>query len=187
MNKRSKGKFPRRELDQYDTPETAVYPLFPYLPLGGEFLHDMPELANADFNVWEPCAGSGALALVLMQHPHCQFVRTSDIEPRSQYIAQRDAFDMSTCGNDIIVTNPPWERDILHRMISHFRHMAPTWLLIDANWAHTKQASEHLKYCAKIVTIGRVSWMKNKVSGFDDSCWYLFRNDRCDTIFHGRN
>ena len=64
--------------------------------------------------------------------------------------------------------------------------MAPTWLLIDANWMQTKQASEYLQYCSTIVAIGRISWMENKVSGFDDNCWYLFENDRTETIFHGR-
>jgi len=174
MTKRASGKFKRRERDAYDTPETAVYPLFPHLP-------------KTNFSVWEPCAGSGSLAQALMQHPRCKFIRGTDIKPRNQYITREDAFDLWLCEADVIVTNPPWDRPTLHRMIEHFRKLAPTWLLIDANWMHTKQASSHLEYCHRIVSIGRISWMENRQSGFDDSCWYLFDKDKTKTTFYGRN
>ena len=176
MTKRAFGKFPRRKLDQYDTPETAVYPLFPHLP-------------KVDFNVWEPCAGACSLAFALSSYPHCDIITVTDVEPRHSAVVQMNALDatMLPRGSSLIITNPPWERGILHKMIEHFRKMVPTWLLIDANWMHTKQASEHLEYCAKIVAIGRVSWMENDRGGFDDSCWYLFESDRTKTTFHGRN
>ena len=37
--------------------------------------------------------------------------------------------------------------------------LAPTWLLFDADWAHTKQAAPYLRHCSHIVSVGRVHWM----------------------------
>jgi len=181
MTKRASGKFKRRERDAYDTPPEAVTPLVPYLPAGTTFT--------------EPCAGSGKLLFELESHAiRCNFCCDISPRPNPEYRGwspmKFDALKLGAgrLGNcDYIITNPPWDRPILHRMIEHFRQMRPTWLLIDANWMHTKQASEHLEYCAKIIAIGRVSWMGNDQSGFDDSCWYLFENEPTGTVFIGRN
>ena len=73
-------------------------------------------------------------------------------------------------------------------MIDHLCKIAPTWLLFDADWMHTKQAIPYLDYCEKIVSIGRVKWFGN-ASGKDNSCWYLFDGkdfDRSGTTFYGR-
>lgn len=92
---------------------------------------------------------------------------------------------------DYIITNPPWSRNrdgtgILHDMIEHFRVNAPTWLLFDADWMHTGQAAPFLRYCQQIVSVGRVSWMENGVSGVDNCAWYLFGDEPCETVFRGR-
>ena len=89
-------------------------------------------------------------------------------------------------GASLIITNPPWTRQILHPMIDHFRSMRPTWLLFDADWMHTKQAIPFLTYCHKIVSVGRVSWMQNGTSGFDNCAWYLFDREPSQTEFVGR-
>ena len=104
----------------------------------------------------------------------------SDIAPNGDMAARTlDAFEIEDAapGVDWFITNPPWSRPVLHRLILHLSEMRPTWLLFDADWMHTKQASEYLEYCRKIVSVGRVSWMGNGVSGFDNCAWYLFDAD----------
>jgi hypothetical protein len=169
MSKRG-NKFERRPRDFYATPPEAVEPLLPFLTPGIRFA--------------EPCAGDGSLVDHLVKYGHnCTY--KGDIEPRRKDIDRADAMEyVWDCG--CIITNPPWSRDILHPMIVHFSDYMPTWLLFDADWMHTKQAAPYLTRCTKIVSVGRVSWMGNGVSSFDNCCWYLFRKGEWDTTFYGR-
>ena len=69
-----------------------------------------------------------------------------------------------------------------------FRNFRPTWLLFDADWAHTKQARPYLKYCDKIVSVGRVKWIPDsKMTGKDNCAWYLFLKDECQTKFYNED
>ena len=160
MSKRC-DKFKRRAQDAYDTPEKALLPLLPHLP--------------DDFSFWEPCAGAGKLFDAICKYCNWRDALLTDIAPRDDFVQKADALDQPAgCYYDLIITNPPWTREILHPMISHFRAQAPSWLLFDADWAHTKQAIPYLTYCHKIVSVGRVSWMENGTSGKDNCAWYLF-------------
>ena len=177
MGKRSSGKFERNPRDYYKTPKKAIIPLVPHLSEWTLFV--------------EPCAGDGQLIRYLHEiapHKH-RCVIASDIEPQAEGISKRDAFDLTDLHEDIdcIITNPPWDRKILHAMITHFRKQKPTWLLFDSDWMHTQQSREFMPYCHKIVSVGRVSWMENGTSGVDNSCWYLFKKEKAEnTIFVGR-
>lgn len=159
MTKRAKGKFKRSKNDFYATPESAALPLLPHL---GSFVK---------FD--EPCAGNGALGAHLSKYGH-KGMSFSDILPQETWIRRVDAFEINECAGSMFITNPPWTREILHPLITHLSDIAPTWLLFDADWMHTKQAIPHLERCEKIVSVGRVSWMGNGVSGFDNCAWYLF-------------
>lgn len=76
---------------------------------------------------------------------------------------------------DVVITNPPWDRKLLHPMIERFSSIRPTWLLFDANWLFTKQANPYLKLLHKVIVIGRVKWIEDsKYTGKDDVLWYLF-------------
>lgn len=174
MGKRSS--FERRPRDAYDTPIGAVEPLLCHLP------------APYTFSAWEPCAGSGNL---LMAIP-ASYWAASDIEPRAPNIKQADALGPQPSHRtavDYIITNPPWARPILHAMIERFSEIAPTWLLFDADWAHTKQAIPFANRCRKIVSIGRVKWIEDsKHTGKDNCAWYLFdKPSRQKTEFYFRN
>jgi hypothetical protein len=59
-------------------------------------------------------------------------------------------------------------------------------LLLDADWAHTKQAAPFLPSCSDIVAIGRVKWFPDsKFSGKDNCSWYRFAADHAGgPIFH---
>lgn len=159
MTKRAHQKFERRARDFYATPPSAVLPLIPHL--------------NGIASFDEPCAGDGALVDCLRGYGlFCE--DATDIEPRRNFVKCRDAFDIKKTTSDSFITNPPWDRNVLHPLIVHLSDIAPTWLLFDADWIHTKQAVPYLPRLRKIVSVGRVSWMGNGVSGFDNCAWYLF-------------
>lgn len=172
MGKRSE--FERKEADKYYTRDfKAVIPLLPFLPAGTRFV--------------EPTAGAGHLIEHLERAGH-ECVGAFDILPESPRIMQADVlffgFKLPAC--DKIITNPPWDREPLHDMIRAFTEHAETWLLFDADWAHTLQASPHGHFCRKIVSVGRVSWEDNGVSGKDNCCWYLFSKHGEGCQFHFR-
>ena len=171
MGKRSS--FVRKDRDFYPTPLPAVYPLLPHLDSETAFV--------------EPCAGDGALVEHLEAAGH-QCLGSSDIEPQVEWIDRLDVFDLEKCGGDVFITNPPWDRMILHPLITHLSDMAPTWLLFDGDWAHTKQAVQFLPRLKKVVSVGRVKWIADSSSTGKDNCaWYLFSSQESDQIlFFGR-
>ena len=171
MGKRSN--FKRFKHDAYDTPPEAVIPLLPFL------------LDNTKFV--EPCAGRCHLIWALEDHGHICIFR-SDIGPNyDNGVLMRDALKIERALGECYITNPPWSRPILHPIILHLSKLAPTWLLLDADWMHTKQARPYLARCQKIISIGRVKWIKDsKYTGKDNCCWYLFGNYKCEPTFYGR-
>ena len=173
MGKRSS--FERRERDFYPTPVEAVLPLLPHLSPKTRFA--------------EPCAGDGALIDALADHGHI-CVWASDIEPRRADIHENDA---TTCGigqAEVFITNPPWARSDLHDIIVNLSGSAPTWLLFDADWVHTRQAQPFLPRLRSIVSVGRVKWIPGSPhTGKDNCAWHLFgkpRATRVSAAFYGR-
>lgn len=161
MGKRSD--FERKGLDFYPTPKSAVVPLLPHIKRGTTFC--------------EPCAGDGAL----IRHLHdagLNCVAAYDVMPRDPAIVTNDASFLTNAdlhSAEYVITNPPWDRPVLHQIIERCATLAPTWLLFDADWMHTRQAAPHLEICRKIVSIGRVQWIEGSgMSGKDNCCWYLF-------------
>jgi len=158
MGKRSS--FERVERDFYPTPEAAAQPLLPHLAPCTRFC--------------EPCAGDGRLVDHLTKAGHvCASAR--DIEPRRDDIDRKDALTTLTGNIDCYITNPPWDRKVLHPLISHLSMQAPTWLLFDADWMHTRQSAPFLPLLRKVVSVGRVKWIEDSpFTGKDNCCWYLF-------------
>ena len=170
MGKRSD--FERKPRDFYPTPFAAVEPLLPHLPEGFKFA--------------EPCAGNGVLIDHLETKGTCMWA--SDIEPQAKGIHtspyDKIGYD-ELIESDCVITNPPWDRKILHPMIEYFVPRIKTWLLFDADWMHTKQSVPYMKMCSKIVSIGRIKWFGN-MTGKDNCAWYLFENRTTETKFYGR-
>lgn len=155
MGKRST--FERRKNDAYDTPAPAVKPLLPHLVGIRTFA--------------EPCAGKGYLVDHL-QSAGLVCTYRGDIE--WGLCALEHPFEQ-TARFDAIITNPPWTREIMHPMIQRFQAIAPTWLLYDADWAHTKQARPFIGQCSHIVSVGRVKWIEDSPhTGKDNAAWYRF-------------
>ncbi len=175
MAKRSQfGRAPR---DYYPTPYSCVPALLPHLGGSTRFI--------------EPCAGDGRLAGYLQEHGHvCD--AAMDIEPGDPCIMRMDALYWRSpwrYEERTLITNPPWSRPLMHPMIQQFSTMHPTWLLIDMNWANTRQAAPYLKRCRKIVVIGRVKWIEDsKHQGKEDCGWFLFTDyeDGFAAEFYGR-
>jgi hypothetical protein len=177
MGKRSD--FLRKPRDAYDTPMAAVLPLLPYLKPGCRY--------------GELCAGRGLLIDNLASHGFTNVGYAGDIKPRSRSTEKRDALTvtaamMDRLKVDLIITNPPHSREIMHELIRHFISLRPSWLLIDADWMQTKQAGELIKRCAKVVAIGRLKWIEgSKHTGKDNYCWHYFpRHHHDGPVFIGR-
>lgn len=175
MGKRSN--FERVERDFYPTPLSAVLPLLEHIDSGTLFD--------------EPCAGDGRL-IDHLEASGMKCTGASDIEPRRHDIDRLDAlseFTSECCqSSDFIITNPPWDRKILHPMIVAFSAIKPTWLLFDADWVHTKQSAPFQGYLRKIVSVGRVKWIPDsKMTGKDNCAWMLFdQSNPGPTEFFGR-
>ena len=172
MGKRSD--FARIPRDFYPTPAEAVTPLLPHLLPGTRYC--------------EPCAGDGALIDALGAAGH-KCLHASDIAPRRADVQEADALSGPWSGFEMFITNPPWDRKVLHPLIERLSDSAPTWLLFDADWVHTRQAVPFLPRLRRIVSVGRVKWIPDsKMTGKDNCAWHLF--DRCSNKpaeFYGRN
>lgn len=183
MGRRSR--FERNPRDAYFSPYAVVVPLLPHLAAGTRFA--------------EPCCGNMALVRHLEKHGHvCTWA--SDIQPQDEPAIvcgtpvlhkghKLDVFDVVAPlqQSDCIITNTPWNRKILHPMLEHFRALTPAWLLLDADWAFAKQASDYMKYCSKIVAVGRCRWIEGtKHMSKDSAAWYRFEQEPSQTVFVGR-
>lgn len=174
MGKRSD--FERVPRDFYPTPREAVLPLIPHLPQD-HFWFD------------EPCAGNYALVNHIEKETKGECCLAYDIDPQSPFVVKADILtDRIALKSGLIITNPPWDRKILHPMIELFSDQGPTWLLFDADWLHTKQSAPFLPRLRKIVSVGRVKWIPDsKMTGKDNCAWYLFDKPSDEpTLFYGR-
>jgi len=76
---------------------------------------------------------------------------------------------------DVIITNPPFSRDVLLPMIDHFISLRPTWLLLPAGYMHNRYFAPYMEKCSLVVSIGRLRWFKDsKHTSTDDFAWYYF-------------
>jgi hypothetical protein len=176
MGKRSS--FPRLVGDRYLTIDPdPVRRLQPFL---------LPRMSYA-----EPCAGKGDMIRHMEFYGH-QCVYSCDIRP-GRGVEKRDAFDLDRRWRrqvraQMFITNLPWTREILHPMIDHLTKLLPLWTILDADWAHTRQAVSYIDRCARIVSLGRVQWMPGTTgAGFENCAWYFFPSEphRGGPIFTG--
>jgi hypothetical protein len=166
MGKRSN--FERRAADFYPTPYAAVPPLIAHLRGIRDFA--------------EPCCGDGALVRHLESYG-LRCVYAGDIRGGQDALAVHDYGAI-----DAIVTNPPYTRELMHRLIAQFGRIAPTWLLLETDWASTKQAAPFLPSCSDIVAIGRLKWIAgSKHTGKDNHAWYRFDSQHeSGPVFHAQ-
>lgn len=111
-------------------------------------------------------------------------VWASDVAPKDEdspvRIKPRDALsitaeELRAAGARMVITNPPWTREVMHPIIEHFLGICPQWMLFDADWMHNKSSSKLIMRCARIVPIGRVKWFPDSPhTGVDNVAWYFF-------------
>jgi hypothetical protein len=161
-------KLPAHADDFYPTPRRAVLPLIPHLRL-----HGVRSFA-------EPCCGDGALVNHLESFGlRCAYA--GDIA------SGHDALTLASYGEvDAIITNPPHKRPVMHALIDHFQRIAPTWLLIDLDWAGTKQAIPYLARCSDIAPLGRLClFPATKTAGKENFGWFRFdAHHAAGPVFH---
>jgi hypothetical protein len=148
--------------DIYPTPIKAVEPAWRWMREDG-------------FDFAEPCAGEGKLVRHLESFDF-KCLYQGDIS------GGHDALKW-VCPPEIefICTNPPWDRKPMHALIDHFvQSWKPVWLLLDADWMHTKQAAPLMDFwCTHIISIGRVRWIEGStMDGYDNAAWYRFRKSK---------
>lgn len=172
MGKRSD--FERKPRDLYPTPYEAVIPLLPHLP--DRVVFD------------EPCAGNRDLVRHLTKHGH-DCARASDLADRHPV----DAADLKRSGAQMFITNPPWPAkhgrgEPTVSLALHLSDLLPTWFLLSADFCHNRYFATLQDRCAKIVSVGRVSWEQNGTAGKDNCAWYLFTKGGWITpaLFYGR-
>lgn len=190
MGKRSD--FERVDKDFYRTIDKRAGDILqPFLLDEALAIYKTRGLTRTQLTYAEPCYGQGDLSKQLSSGGHrCAFA--SDIDGLQWYVIERDALELTKediIDCDVIITNPPWSRPILHKMITHFSSLKPTWLLFDADWAHTQQSRDYMKdLCTDIVSVGRLKWIPDtNMSGKDNCAWYRFDiNKEGRTTFHGR-
>jgi hypothetical protein len=167
MGKRST--FARIEGDFYPTPFAAVPPLIPHL----RGIHTFAE----------PCAGDGALVRHLGTFG-LRCVHAGDV------LTGQNALALDSYGEaDAIITNPPYDRPLMHALISHFQGIAPTWLLLELDWAATKQAVPFLRSCSDIVVVGRLRLFEGtKSCGKENFGWFRFdARHASGLVFHAHD
>ena len=159
MGKRSD--FEHRKDDDYPTPIKGVLPVIPLLRAEG-----VTKLA-------ELCGPPDSVLVRTLNASGFEYVYTNDINYGGKCALSCSKAELN--GAQVIATNPPHSRPILHQMILHFSSMLPTWLLLDSDWAQTQQAAPYLKYCTTILPVGRIKWIENsKHSGKDNFGWHRF-------------
>ena len=117
----------------------------------------------------EPCCGNGALVLHLESFG-LRCVHASDIA------TGQDALALEAYGDaDAIITNPPYTRPLMHALISHFARILPTWLLLETDWASTKQAAPFMPIVLRHRVMGRLRWFEETtMTGKQNFAWYRF-------------
>jgi hypothetical protein len=153
MGKRSS--FERIPRDFYPTPLKAVPPLIPQL----RGVHTFAE----------PCCGDGTLVCHLESFG-LRCVYRGDIADGRDALAAADYGDAA-----VIITNPPYQRPLMHALIEHFMRILPTWLLLETDWACTRQAGPFMPCCSDIVSVGRLRWIAGTtMSSKENFAWYRF-------------
>lgn len=165
MGKRSN--FPKKDKDFYGTVDKKV--------LKDSFLGYIKGKTYA-----EPCYGHGDLEGLLLPYAQLRFkcdIRATNVACKVQDALATTKEQVKDC--DIIITNPPFSRDVLLPMIDHFISLKPTWLLLPADYMHNQYFKPYMEKCSRVVSIGRICWFPTdegkRVASTDNFCWYFWQ------------
>jgi hypothetical protein len=183
MGKREDIKKPKSPRDFYATIDPdAVKPLIPFVK-GKTYA--------------EPCAGNGDL-IQMLHNEGVVCVYASDIEyslflQTNGYWGDATKTPLSFYDeSDVIITNPPFSKALLLPIMDHLMQSGiPLWLLLPADIIQNKYMAPYMKKCKTILSVGRLCWFPNEVTGkmvkgVDNFVWLEFVNYDTSTVFHGR-
>jgi len=122
----------------------------------------------------EPCSGDGALVRILESHGHtCSY--SCDVDPRDDSVEWNDATLVVPELGEIVVTNPPFEQHLLTPLLHHWAaSKSAAWLLLPSDLLMNVWFGPFAAAVCTIAPIGRVSWLGNGQSGFENSAWVRF-------------
>jgi hypothetical protein len=116
--------------------------------------------------IWEPCCGDGAMAQVLEAHGHP--VVATDLKDRGYGEGGRDflAEPRLPDGVTAIVTNPPYGKLLLPKIVAHALELTRpvggmVALLVNAQWPYSKTNSKllcHPAFDLEIKLTDRIYW-----------------------------
>ena len=161
----SKGNEPRQSEDFYETPEIAVRKL----------LH----VESFCDNILEPACGKGAISKILAENHK---VHSYDLMDRG-YGQQKDFFEIDSFSGDII-TNPPYNKDILLKFVEHAMELLEPnrkcAMLLKIQFLESKSRRVFFeKYPPKNVYVfsERISCLKEGVPAPSAMCycWYVWQ------------
>ncbi len=144
--------------DKVDTPTSVADRLVPYL--------------DPNEQISEPCAGANVLAAQL-EARGLHIAEAYDIEPRDRKVEMSDIANRRPL--HLVVTNPPYGRKTRLRVLNALLEAeCRAWLLIPSDWLTGQWFAPFAPHAAKIVPVGRVSWLGNGRGGYDNSTWVYF-------------
>lgn len=157
----------RRRSDYYPTIDPRAVP-----PLLAAMWETGDHLAGVLTSYVEPCAGTADLIHLLHTlHPQLRCAFGLELDPHDEGLRNRwpiargnalTVTERDLAGVHLFITNPPWDRPLLHQLIRHLASLRPTWLLYDASWAYTKQAAPFARLLTDVVAVGRLKWFAPK-------------------------
>lgn len=149
--------FPRHKHDEYLTPYEAALPLKPFLSGVRTFA--------------EPCRADGRLIRWVESFgPLC--IHDGDIQTGTNALTDPTLECLIV---DAIITNPPYTWEVLSPMIDRFMRIAPTWLLLEADFKYNQRCQRFVRHCSDIVPIGRVRWIEDSAHDAKiNYAWYRF-------------
>ncbi len=149
--------FPKVPQDAYQTPEWPAKVLIPHLIGVKKFA--------------EPCYGEGQLVRWL-QDGGLDCTHFGDIKTGQDALTDPT---LATVRFDAIITNPPYTGTVLYPLIQRFISIAPTWLLLEADFQHKLESADIIAHCSHVVSVGRIKWFPGtKWEAKSNYAWYRF-------------
>ncbi len=131
--------------------------------------------------ILEPCAGDGLMVAVLRDAGH--FVFASDIEPDLPGLDRVADFldaDLSDCGCDTLITNPPY--NLITEMVRHalsLPYLKTIAILGGSGFDYAKLRADlfcHSRFRTKLLLQQRIVWFEGAQKGRPSTnhAWYIW-------------
>lgn len=111
----------------------------------------------------EPFYGEGDLEDLLMDVATCKW--RSDIRETVGCSSVRDALTLTLSdleGCDLIISNPPYQKDVLLPLIDNLTTLKPLWLLLPSDLMFNGYMVPYMKQCERVISVGRLYFFVNK-------------------------